>query len=72
MSQQTEQQAKTISGCCKIRIYFSVSIAMSEQDRTVQFILKSENVEFKYLQDKAVTPPPRIDFQDKVNANNII
>ena len=39
---------------------------MSEEDRIVQFILKSENIEFKYVQDARVTPPPIADFENTV------
>ena len=48
----------------------SVSIGMSEEDRIVQFILKSENIEFKYVQDAKVTPPPIADFENTVKIRN--
>ena len=50
-------------GNIKSIIFFSIAIGMSPGDRKVQLILKSQNVEFKYL---SVDHPQIVDFDDKV------
>ena len=50
-----------------------MAIGLAEGDKRAQFILKSENVEFRYIEDKSVTPSPHmLDIQDKVNAVHLI
>ena len=50
-----------------------MAIGLAEGDKRAQFILKSENVEFRYIEDKSVTPSPHmLGIEDKVKAVHLI
>ena len=44
--------------------FFSISIGMSEADRVIQFVLRSENIIFKYVQKDSSAGV--VDFEGKV------
>ena len=48
---KTKKSIKSIKA-----IFFSVGIGLAAGDERAQFILKSENVEFRYIEDKSVNP----------------
>ena len=53
--------------------FFSVVIGLNDRDARAQFILKSQNVEFRYIENESVTPSQNmLDNQDKVIAVHLI
>ena len=53
--------------------FFSVVIGLNDRDARAQFILKSQNVEFRYVENESVTPSQNmLDNQDKVIAVHLI
>ena len=59
---KTKKSIKSIKA-----IFFSVGIGLAAGDERAQFILKSENVQFRYIEDKSMTPSTHmLGIEDKV------